>query len=204
MKESGGVMASRRSGGARQTEGGVGQQRAPVLSGAPLADQDQGMAAVGTAPGGGGPSVGLGSGSWANCWGLGRRLPGGLLSGGKERRDFEQGAHAFELGASARMQPAKAAHAMEAAGQDVLEEATEELEGLQVDGLPGAGAAVAKGPAQRGVSAGSDRRLAPALRWRLRLAGQHAQCGMRSCATAEIALLQQTAPPRMPIPPPAA
>ena len=37
---------------------------------------------------------------------------------------------------------------MEAAGQDVLEEATEELEGLQVDRLPGAGAAVAKGPAQ--------------------------------------------------------
>src|ERR1035441_6404461 len=40
---------------------------------------------------------------------------------------------------------------MEAAGQDVLEEATEELEGLQVDRLPGAGAAVAKGPAQSSI-----------------------------------------------------
>jgi hypothetical protein len=32
---------------------------------------------------------------------------------------------------------------MKAAGQHVLEEATEELEGLQVDMLPGAGVAVA-------------------------------------------------------------
>src|ERR1019366_10180097 len=40
---------------------------------------------------------------------------------------------------------------MKAAGQHVLEEATEELEGLQVDGLPGAGAAVAKGPAQPSI-----------------------------------------------------
>jgi hypothetical protein len=96
-------MASRRSGGARDTEGGVGQQRAPVLSRAPLADQDQGVAAVRTAQGCGGQSVGLGSRSWAGSWALVRGLPGGLLSGGKERRDFEQGTHAFELGAPARM-----------------------------------------------------------------------------------------------------
>jgi hypothetical protein len=37
---------------------------------------------------------------------------------------------------------------MKAARQHVLEEATEELKGLEVDVLPGAGAAVAKGPAQ--------------------------------------------------------
>ena len=46
------------------------------------------------------------------------------------------------------MQPPKAAHAMEAGGQDMLEEAAEELEGLQVNMLPGAGAAVSKRPAQ--------------------------------------------------------
>jgi hypothetical protein len=40
---------------------------------------------------------------------------------------------------------------MEAARQHVLEEATEELEGLQVDGLPGAGATVAKRPAQPSI-----------------------------------------------------
>jgi hypothetical protein len=144
-------MASRRSGGARHTEGGVRHQWVPSLSRAPLADQDQGVAAVGTAPGctrqSVGLSVGLRNWSWTSSWALGGRLPGGLLRGGKERRDFEQGMHAFELGAPARMQPAKAAYAMEAARQDVLEEPAEELEGLQVDMPPGAGATVAKGPA---------------------------------------------------------
>jgi len=96
-------MASRRSGGARHAEGGVGHQRAPVWSRAPLAAQNQGVAAVGTAQGCAWESVGLGSRSWASAWARVRRLPGGLLSGGKERRDFEQGAHTLELGASARM-----------------------------------------------------------------------------------------------------
>ena len=36
-------------------------------------------------------------------------------------------------------------------GQDVLEEAAEELEGFEVDVLPGAGAAVAEGPAQPSI-----------------------------------------------------
>src|ERR1035441_9995142 len=40
---------------------------------------------------------------------------------------------------------------MEAARQHMLEEATEELEGLKVDRLPGAGATVAKGPAQPSI-----------------------------------------------------
>ena len=102
-QEKGGVIVSRRSGGAGHTESGVGHQRAPVLSRAPLADQDQSVAAVGTAQGYGWKSVGLGSWRRASSWALARRLPGGLLSGGKERRDFEQGAHALELGASARM-----------------------------------------------------------------------------------------------------
>ena len=96
-------MASRRTGGARHAEGGVGHHGAPVLSRAPLADQDQGVAAVGTAQGGGGKSCGLGNWSWGRFGALSRRLPGGLRSGGKERRDFEQGAHAFEFGAPARM-----------------------------------------------------------------------------------------------------
>ena len=144
-------MASRRTGGARHAEDGVGHHGVPVLSRAPLADQDQGVAAVGTAPGGGGKSGGLGCRSWGRFGALGRRLPGGLLSSGKERRDFEQGAHALELGPPARMQPPEAADAMEAAGQDVLKETAEELEGLEVDVLPGAGATVAKGPAQSSI-----------------------------------------------------
>src|ERR1035441_6299604 len=103
---------------------------------------------------------GVRSGDNAGRRGLGEGRAGGLAPGwplgsGAEparrlaqRRDFEQGAHALEPGATARMQPGEAAHAMKAARQHVLEEATEELEGLQVDLSPGAGAAVAKGPAQ--------------------------------------------------------
>ena len=73
-------MASRRSGGARQAQGGVGKQRAPVGFRAPLADQDQGVVAVGTTQASGGlGSAGLGNGSRAGSLGLDRRLPGGLF-----------------------------------------------------------------------------------------------------------------------------
>src|ERR1035438_10322316 len=40
---------------------------------------------------------------------------------------------------------------MEATRQHMLEEAPEELEGLKIDRLPGAGATVAKGPAQPSI-----------------------------------------------------
>jgi hypothetical protein len=49
---------------------------------------------------------------------------------------------------------------MKAARQHVLEEAAEELEGLKVDMSPGAGATVAKGPAQ--ASIGQELELAVA------------------------------------------
>ena len=61
-----------------------------------------------------------------------------------------------------------------------------------------------QGPAPVRTWAGSDRRLAPCVRWRLRLAGQ--ACSVRnaeSCYDRAIALLWQLAPPRIPIPPPA-
>ncbi len=83
-----------------------------------------------------------------------------MLVGGKAGRDFEEGAHAVEFGAPARVQPAEATHAMEAAGEHVLEEAAEELEGFQVNMAPGAGGAVAEGPAQ--AATGQELELAVA------------------------------------------
>src|ERR1035438_6928254 len=49
---------------------------------------------------------------------------------------------------------------MEAARQHMLEEATEELEGLKVDRLPGAGATMAKGPAQPSIGQELERAVA--------------------------------------------
>src|ERR1035441_3317630 len=70
-KEKGGVIVSRRSGGARHAEGGVGYPCGPVLSRAPLAAQDQGVSAAGTTPGGEGWGRG-GLGDWrrAGFWAL--------------------------------------------------------------------------------------------------------------------------------------
>src|SRR5947209_7168124 len=49
------------------------------------------------------------------------------------------------------MQPPKAAHPMKAWWQNVLEEATKELEGFQLDMLPCSGGTLAKSPAQSPV-----------------------------------------------------
>ena len=61
------------------------------------------MAAVGTARLSGGESVGLGNRNGAGGRVGGWRLPSGLLGGGKLWGDFEEGAHAVEFGAPARM-----------------------------------------------------------------------------------------------------
>lgn len=83
---------------------GLGIRAGQFLSRAPMAGQDQCVAAAWTTQGGDGlGSVGLGNWRRAGCWALGGRLPGGLLSDGKPWRDFEQGAHTLELGAPARM-----------------------------------------------------------------------------------------------------
>jgi hypothetical protein len=64
---------------------------------------------------------------------------------------LEQGADAFKLGAGGGVEPAEAADAVEVGRQDVLEEAAEELEGVEVNVAPGAGGAVAEGPAQAAI-----------------------------------------------------
>jgi len=65
--------------------------------------------------------------------------PGGLLRLGEHGGLVEQGADTVEAASAGRMQPAEAADAMEACGQDVLEEPAEELERFQIDVLPLAG-----------------------------------------------------------------
>jgi hypothetical protein len=62
-----------------------------------------------------------------------------LLRLGEHGLLVEQGAHAVEGASAGRVQPTEAADAMEARGQDVLEEPAEELERLQIDVLPLAG-----------------------------------------------------------------
>jgi len=74
--------------------------------------------------------------------------PGGLLRLGEHGLLVKQGADTVEGASAGRMQPAEAADAMEARGQDVLEEPAEELERFQIDVRPVAGGAVAIGPAQ--------------------------------------------------------
>ena len=71
-----------------------------------------------------------------------------LFGGGELGWSLEQGADAVELDALGGMEPAEAADAMETERQDMLEEAADELEGLEVDMTPGAGAAVAERPTQ--------------------------------------------------------
>jgi len=63
----------------------------------------------------------------------------------------EQGADAVEGASAGWVEPAEAADAMEARGQDVLEEAAEELERLQIDMGPAAGGTVTIRPAQAAV-----------------------------------------------------
>jgi hypothetical protein len=63
----------------------------------------------------------------------------------------EQGADTVEGASAGRMPPAEATDAMEARGQDVLEEAAEELEGFQIDVGPLAGGAAAIRPTQSAV-----------------------------------------------------
>jgi len=59
----------------------------------------------------------------------------------------KQGADAVELDAGSGVKPAEAADAMKAGGQDVLEEAADQLEGFQVQVLFTARGAVAVTPA---------------------------------------------------------
>ena len=64
---------------------------------------------------------------------------------------MQQGADAVEGASAGRVQPAEATDAMEARGEDVLEEPAEELERFQIDVPPLAGGAVAVRPAQSAV-----------------------------------------------------
>ena len=77
--------------------------------------------------------------------GLGR-LPGGALGVGEHGGLLEQGPDAVEFEAGGGMEPAEAADAMKALGQDVLEETADEFEGLQVEELLLAGGAVTVTP----------------------------------------------------------
>ena len=79
-----------------------------------------------------------------------------MLGGRKQRRDFEQGTHALEFGACARMQPSKAAYSMKAGWQNVLEEAAKELEGFKLNMPPSSCAALAKGPEQSPIGQESE------------------------------------------------
>lgn len=128
--------------------GGSGDAPTPGLSRAPLADQEQGLTATGAAQRCVGRWLGQ-RGEGRGCLGLlGGWFPGRVLRGREPQRQVEQGAYAFELGATGGVQPAEAADAVEVGGQDVLEKAAQELEGLEVNVPPSAGAAAAKEPAE--------------------------------------------------------
>jgi len=145
-------MGSRRSAAADAVE----ERRAGA--GTPLADASHRGLASWTGPGG---RLGRGwrwfrSGGWRRSgWGRRRghrfRLPRGALGVGEHGWFAEQGADAVEVLTAAWMQPAEAPHAVKARRQHVLEEPTDELEGLQIDGSPLSGVAVAVGPAETAV-----------------------------------------------------
>ena len=87
-------------------------------------------------------------GYWVGRFELNFAEPGGLLGLREHGGLMKQGAHTVEGASARRMEPAEATDAMEACGQDVLEEAAEEFEGFQIDVDPLAGGGVAIGPAQ--------------------------------------------------------
>ena len=78
--------------------------------------------------------------------GLGR-LPSRPLGVGEDGGLVEESPDAVELGAGGGRKPAEAADAMKAGGQDVLEEATDEFVGLQVEVLPATRSALPIAPA---------------------------------------------------------
>ena len=83
--------------------------------------------------------------------GLVGRLPGGAFGVGQKRGLVEEGPDAVELGPGGGMQPAEATDAMEAGGQDMLEEPADQLGGFQIEVGGAAGGAVAVGPADATV-----------------------------------------------------
>ena len=79
------------------------------------------------------------------------RLPGGAFGVGQKRGLVEEGPDPVELGPRGGMQPAEATDAMEAGGQDMLEEPAEQFGGFQIEVGGATGGAVAVGPADATV-----------------------------------------------------
>lgn len=125
------------------------------LTRTPGAAGDHGVVTVRTKRGGLGKREGFG---WFQL-GAGR-LPGGALGPGQEGGLLEEGADAVEFDAGGGVQPTEAADAMEAGGQDVLEEATDEFVRLQVEVLPATRGALPIAPAHPAI--GEQREVAVA------------------------------------------
>jgi hypothetical protein len=81
----------------------------------------------------------------------GVRLPSGAFGIGQLGRLSQESAHPIEFDAPGRVEPAEAADAVEAGGQDVLEKAADQFAGFQVEVLPVAGGTFAITPADPAV-----------------------------------------------------
>ena len=107
--------------GSGRAAGGWAQAR---LAGPPAPAASHGLAAAWTQR--------LGFGCWERFGRFevgGGRLPGGALGGGEHGGLLEEGADPVEFGPGRGMEPAEAADAMKAGGQDVLEEAADRSRG---------------------------------------------------------------------------
>ena len=86
-----------------------------------------------------------------------RRLPGLFLGRGEQGFLVEQSAHPVEPHFGGRMQPAEGAHPGQAARQDVLEEPSHEIQGLQLEGGVLGGWALAVVPAHLALGQEAER-----------------------------------------------